>query len=804
MKKIFFILLFAIGLMLIASPSFNKSFAACVAGSGSTPASCGGSCSGPMCNGSSCATQGYYCSAGNCVCGWAGGSSVDVCQCGGTCGSTTCSGNISAPQCNGATCATQGNYCSAGSCVYGWAGGSATTGCSPACVTPVPTAGSGCTPGNGGTNASCGGVYSAPQCNGSTCATQGYYCSAGNCVYGWAGGQSPVTGCSPACGSSATPTPAPGGTCTCQSGCGTCSSVTISGTSCSAAGYSVSCPACSGGGAFCGDGICNGSDTCSSCPGDCGSCPVTAVCGDGVCNGSETCSSCSGDCGACAVVYRISGTVYVDANRNGIKDAGESVYQGANINLSDGEATTSNASGAYTFSPTSAATYTITLTPPSGYDVTTASPTSVTVTSGSPNATMNFGIAQVYTITGSVYLDDNRDKSLDNGEAKYTSSFVITSSGGIVSYPSSGDYKISNVPSGSLTVQFRSLPTGYVMTIPINGPPASYSVTVGTSCNASPGAPDASCVLNSIQNLNFGITKSAPWIQSGGSGQGAGGGGTAGTGGGNIRSDGGFTNSIPANVANQCGGPNGYSILPSNGGQPGIVYAGSGNTDFGNGSASSTNWVVSQPSGLNYNPPTPNTIRTSYGYVLSNVKQQNLTITDISTVCPDVANCTLPANLAKGVYQANSDLTLTGNYTFPINSNYIFLINGALNLKGKIFVPQSSTALFSASSNITVDKTVGEATYTSSANDLEGVYSADFNFIVNGDKNCAVAPDLRLNIGGNLIANAALLGGSLINNRDLCAGNVCPSISVTSRLDMILNLPAILKAPNYIWKEVAP
>lgn len=51
----------------------------------------------------------------------------------------------------------------------------------------------------------------------------------------------------------------------------------------------------------CGDTICHVSlsETCSSCPGDCGVCPP--VCGDGTCNGTETCSSCSSDCGACVV-----------------------------------------------------------------------------------------------------------------------------------------------------------------------------------------------------------------------------------------------------------------------------------------------------------------------------------------------------------------------------------------------------------------------------------------------------------------------------------------------------------------------
>lgn len=45
----------------------------------------------------------------------------------------------------------------------------------------------------------------------------------------------------------------------------------------------------------CGDLTCNGFETCSTCPGDCGSCPY---CGDGICAGSETCTGCP-DCPSC-------------------------------------------------------------------------------------------------------------------------------------------------------------------------------------------------------------------------------------------------------------------------------------------------------------------------------------------------------------------------------------------------------------------------------------------------------------------------------------------------------------------------
>ena len=53
-------------------------------------------------------------------------------------------------------------------------------------------------------------------------------------------------------------------------------------------------------GPTCGDAACDGAETCSSCPMDCGACPP--VCGDTACNGAETCDSCPGDCGACPSV----------------------------------------------------------------------------------------------------------------------------------------------------------------------------------------------------------------------------------------------------------------------------------------------------------------------------------------------------------------------------------------------------------------------------------------------------------------------------------------------------------------------
>jgi hypothetical protein len=50
----------------------------------------------------------------------------------------------------------------------------------------------------------------------------------------------------------------------------------------------------------CGDTICNGDETCDSCPADCGICPPE--CGDGTCDSSESCGTCPADCGTCPAV----------------------------------------------------------------------------------------------------------------------------------------------------------------------------------------------------------------------------------------------------------------------------------------------------------------------------------------------------------------------------------------------------------------------------------------------------------------------------------------------------------------------
>ncbi|HKC14537.1 MAG TPA: hypothetical protein VKC89_01055 [Patescibacteria group bacterium] len=380
-------------------------------------------------------------------------------------------------------------------------------------------------------------------------------------------------------------------------------------------------------------------------------------------------------------------------------------------------------------------------------------------------------------------MDNNKNTLKDSNETNYTGSITIASTGGSVS-SAGGAYTVSNLNTGTYTISYTDKPSGYQLTYPLNGPPPSFQVAVGGTCSTG-GSNSATCSGGSIANLNFGITNSNPWIQCIGA---------------DCRVDSGFINKIPANAS--CGP---YASLPGSGGTPGLVFTGNTTADFGQGRASQNDWVAGGISyGETYSPTKiGGQIKTSYSFLLSKGKP-----VDIASYCTGgISSCTLSSSLPHGIYIANGNLKLVGGgYTFGASQDFVILVkNGDLTIAEKIFVPVGSTAIFSSSGNITVDKAVGEAVNSSTTADIEGIYSADKNFIVQGTNDCSVGTDLRLNVGGSVITNASLNGGSFQNQRDLCAGNVqCPAFSAAERPDFILNSPNFLKQANFTYQEIAP
>lgn len=413
-------------------------------------------------------------------------------------------------------------------------------------------------------------------------------------------------------------------------------------------------------------------------------------------------------------------------------------------------------------------------------------------------------IVPLFTISGNVFVDQNKDSLQNGADANYSGGITITPNpaGVTVTYPSPGNYVINNMPGGQYTISYPSLPTGYQMTYPKNGPPPSFSVRVGNlstggACSVS-GHNSAACDVNgNITALRYGITNSIPWIQS-----------TGGDITGNEVTDpsgGGISNTIPPGAS--CGP---YMSLTGSGGTPGVIYAGAGSYNFGSGQASPNpyNWVVG---GLSYPdtyiPTTPGVIRTSYGYMRSLATQSGLTPVDISAYCGagGISNCTLSTSIPNGLYISNGNLTLTGaSYTFPANRNFVILVNGNLTINTEIHVPIGSTAFFTTSGDISVGSNVGEAIITSTRSNVEGYYSTDRSFYALGLNACPTV-DRRLNVAGSIVVNASLTGGSFVNQRDLCAGDLqCPVFMVTERPDFVLNSPEFLKSARRVWREIAP
>lgn len=451
------------------------------------------------------------------------------------------------------------------------------------------------------------------------------------------------------------------------------------------------------------------------------------------------------------------------------------------------------------------------------------------------NYATKIDVLPLYTISGYVYVDTNKDRIKQAGESNTAATVTVTaknSSGAVVgtasvptgagAYTIAGAGGIPSLPAGQYTVSITA-PAGYIPTTA-----TSLTVNVGTSAGVGPGGlaltacsplgagslPDpAACdAKGDITNLNFGISNSIPWIQTGPENPA----GPTNGGSGDTNMPNGWNNFVPAGT---CGPVPHYVSLngPTVGGgaTPGVISVGSGSFNFCPGgaptaggcqnSASSTQWVAGGlPSDYpsSFSSVNPGIVRTSYNYLLSIVKQAGITPTPVTAAM-------FTGTLAHGVYQSTGDLTLGnatgGTYTFP-TGDFVVLVNGNLYLKENIKVAHGSTVLFSVSGSIYVDPSVGEGSYTSYATDIEGFYSADKDFVIQGGNgnNCPTG-DKRINIGGSVVVNASLNGGTLSNQRDLCGNDLsCPTIYVAGRPDFLLNAPLFFMNTRRIWQEVAP
>ncbi|HSX08650.1 MAG TPA: carboxypeptidase regulatory-like domain-containing protein [Candidatus Saccharimonadales bacterium] len=521
----------------------------------------------------------------------------------------------------------------------------------------------------------------------------------------------------------------------------------------------INCSACAAPANTCSNG--NGTQTCTlSQPATCTQVSTSQSCTLNNCNAGSSCVS-----QVCQVnTFSISGNVSDETGTNA-----------PNVTVSaGGKSDTTDTSGNYTIAGLVPANYTVTMTVPAGYIANGA--TSQAVTLNANKTGVNFKLTKVYQISGNVFNDSNKNGIQDGTESIYGTTPSITSNQGTVTTNANGTYAISNIPAGSVTVAYTSLPATYYVTSPLNGPPPSFTVTIGTAGCTVNGAPGAVCTAGNITALNFGITNTHPWTQS-----------TCG----DMRNDNGINDNLPAGQS--------ALISSSSCAGPGLAFTGNTNANFGSGQASSTNQIVGGASYPELYSGSSSQLETSYPSLLAKEQNAGLTVTDLSTVC-NLTSCTLPGTLAHGIYVASTNVTLNA-FNVPANQDYVFLINGNLTIQGAISVPVGSTALFSAKGNITVTPTVGSAA-TVTTSSLAGWFVAGQSFILPTAGNCT---DLRLNIAGSIVVNALGTGGTFQNSRDLCGGDTAnPTVSFLQRLDMILNAPQFLEQQKILTSEANP
>jgi uncharacterized protein (DUF2141 family) len=170
----------------------------------------------------------------------------------------------------------------------------------------------------------------------------------------------------------------------------------------------------------------------------------------------------------------ITGTVYNDLNNSGTFTAGEPGISGVTLTLSTGAATTTDASGNYSFTNLPAGTYSVTETDPSGYVSTgdTQAPNdnmigSITVTAGGTSAGNNFLDWKPATITGTVYNDQNGSGSFDTGEPGLSGVTVTLRNGAVIvattTTDSGGNYSFTNLVAGTYSVT-ETDPAGFTST----------------------------------------------------------------------------------------------------------------------------------------------------------------------------------------------------------------------------------------------------------------------------------------------------------------------------------------------------
>ena len=214
--------------------------------------------------------------------------------------------------------------------------------------------------------------------------------------------------------------------------------------------------------------------------------------------------------------HAISGTVYLDQNRDKTKNTGDIAQSGVTVKLVDPSGavvatTTTDADGNYSFTGLGDGTYTVQVdkTGPLASTEQTEDPSgngdsrsqAITFTRSDPDVTnVNFGYAEDYTISGTVYYDKDRSQTLNNGEPGFDGVTVnlLDEAGATVATTTTkadGTYSFAKLPAGKYTVKVE--PSDLLKKLEQTEDPD------GTKDHTS-GVVQVNHDNPSVQNVNFG------------------------------------------------------------------------------------------------------------------------------------------------------------------------------------------------------------------------------------------------------------------------------------------------------------
>ena len=214
--------------------------------------------------------------------------------------------------------------------------------------------------------------------------------------------------------------------------------------------------------------------------------------------------------------HAISGTVYLDQNRDKTKNTGDIAQSGVTVKLVDPSGavvatTTTDADGNYSFTGLNDGTYTVQVdkTGPLASTEQTEDPSgngdsrsqAITFTRSDPDVTnVNFGYAEDYTVSGTVYYDKDRSETLNNSEPGFDGITVklLGEDGSVVATTTTkadGTYSFAKLPAGKYTVKVE--PSDLLKKLEQTEDPD------GTKDHTS-GVVQVSHDNPSVQNVNFG------------------------------------------------------------------------------------------------------------------------------------------------------------------------------------------------------------------------------------------------------------------------------------------------------------